>query len=408
MPRTREAQLDQQLAGLLGRLRLASLAGLLVAGLLATFLLTRSDSYSATSVLSVRPRDVASTNDQVVALLLSRYAAVGQSQQTLSAAAVTAGLSPDSLRNAVAVLNPPATANIRVTATLPTPAAAAAAANTVTSIILEAVARDGLLVAEQVEGAVPPSTPSGAAASLRIGVSVLIGLLVALGTALLAEAVRPRARARRQLRDALPVDVWLPAAPAAGLAAGSNGATATLRSLVVADSGNGKAPCVIAVVSPTPSGAAADWAELLADSLAFRDSPVLLVRAAERLSGPSARPALSEPGLEESMQRAVPLTVPDADADPLVVLAQDSDTSERVLARDLEPYLRTAAAGFSYVVVQAGPLLGGELAPALASHCDVMVLLLERHDRLDRMHEAVALCKALGVPDLVVCGVNFP
>lgn len=414
-----DGQLEHRLAVLKARGPAAAAVGLLLLVLLGGYFLSRPATYTATSVLSVRPVEAA-TNDQVVTLLLSRYAAVGQSRQTLEAAAQAAGVSPDALATGTAVLNPPQTANVRVTVTLGEPQAAATAANAITTTVLQVAAQDGLVAAGQVERAVPPGAPGGAGKVLKLLLALVVGAVAAVATAGIAEARRPRLRTRPQLRRlaGVPVPLWLTSAPARGQRGVHSTTTTTagerdagmLRALVssrVPAGLDADGQRLVLVMSPYDASQARRWAQLLATSLADDGRPVLLVEAT-RDERPGDRPTgQAVPALVDARVPREPLTA-GVHSERLSLAAYGSADVDHVGARRSGAHLRAYAQGYAHVVVEAGPLLDEDVALALAPSCDAVVLLLALGDRVDHTVEALTLCQELGVANLVLCGVDFP
>jgi len=88
--------------------------------------------------------------------------------------------------------------------------------------------------------------------------------------------------------------------------------------------------------------------------------------------------------------------------------AHGPDDDGPVGARGLGAYLRAHAQGYAHVVVEAGPLLGEDVALVLAPSCHAVVLLLAVGDRVDETEEALTLCQELRIANLVLCGVDFP
>ena len=121
--------------------------------------------------------------------MLSRYTAVGQAQQTLEEMAASCRVPVDTLVSAVTVVNPPDTANVRVTVSLANPRQAADVANGIAGRIIEAVTQDALLKAGQVQRAVPPTHAAGLGHALEIILAVSVGLIAAGGAPLLAESL---------------------------------------------------------------------------------------------------------------------------------------------------------------------------------------------------------------------------
>lgn len=409
-----DGQLEHRLAVVRARALAAGAVGLVLFALLAGYFVSRPATYTATSVLSVRPTD-ATTNDQVVTLLLSRYAAVGQSRQTLEAAAKTAGVSTDTLLNGTAVLNPPLTANIRITVSLGDATAAAAAANAITATVLQVARQDALVSASQVERAVPAGATSGAGYALKLALALVVGLVGAAATASIGEARRPRLRTRQQLRRlaGVPVPLWLTSLPGRDQGsvptstAGERDAV-TLRALVCS---RVPAPSprrrLVLIMSPFEATRARRWAQLLATSLADDGRAVLLVEATGD----------DRPG-DGSLPRPVPALVDGRPArlglaagvyhERVSLAAHGPDDGGPVGARGFGDYLRAHAQGYADVVVEAGPLLREDVALVLAPSCDAVVLLLAVGDRVDQTEEALTLCQELRIANLVLCGVDFP
>ncbi len=410
-------QLEHRLAVVRARALAAGAVGLVLFALLAGYFLSRPATYTVTSVLSVRPAD-SRTNDQVVTLLLSRYTAVGQSRQTLAAAAQTAGVSTDTLLNGTAVLNPPLTANIRITVSLRDATAAAAAANAITATVLQAAAQDGLVSAGQVERAAPAGATSGAGYALKLALALIVGLVGAAATASIGEARRPRLRTRQQLRRLadVPVPLWLTSLPGRAqrrvhTSTADERDAIRLRAVVcsrVPAGVDADGQRLVLVMSPYEATRARRWAQSLATSLADDGRPVLLVEATgprararasaltrRRAGRPDGRPARQ--GLAAGVHH-----------EQVSLAAHGPDDDGPVGARGLGAYLRAHAQGYAHVVVEAGPLLGEDVALVLAPSCHAVVLLLAVGDRVDETEEALTLCQELRIANLVLCGVDFP
>ncbi len=412
-----DGQLEHRLAVVRARALAAGGVGLVLFALLAGYFLSRPATYTATSVLSVRPTSATTTNDQVVTLLLSRYAAIGQSRQTLESAARTAGVSTDALTAGTAVLNPPLTANIRVTVTLGDATAAAAAANAITTTVLRVADQDALVAAGQVEQAVPAGAASGAGRTLKLALALVVGLVGAAATASIAEARCPRLRTRQQLRRlaGVPVPLWLTSLPGRAQR-GVHTSTAgerdagMLRALVTSRVPAGvdaDGQRLVLVMSPYEATRSRRWAQLLATSLADDGRPVLLVEATgDDRPGDGSLPK-PVPALVDGRPARKGLTA-GVHHERVSLASQRPDDGGHVGARGFGPYLRSHAQGFAHVVVEAGPLLGEDVALALAPACDAVVLLLAVGDRVDQTEEALTLCQELGVANVVLCGVDFP
>jgi len=293
-----DGQLEHRLAVIRARALAAGAVGFVLFALLAGYFLSRPATYTATSVLSVRPAD-SRTNDQVVTLLLSRYTAVGQSRQTLAAAAQTAGVSTDTLLNGTAVLNPPLTANIRITVSLRNATAAAAAANAITATVLQAAHQDGLVSADQVERAAPAGATSGAGYALKLALALVVGLVGAAATASISEARRPRLRTRQQLRRlaGVPVPLWLTSLPGRAqrrvhTSTADERDAMRLRAVVcsrVPAGVDADGQRLVLVMSPYEATRAPRWAQSLATSLADDGRPVLLQSRSQTHADPEQR-----------------------------------------------------------------------------------------------------------------------
>lgn len=390
---TGEVPLRQRLAALRARRGMPVLAGLGVAALLAAFFLTGRPSYTAESVVSFRPRDVA-TNDQVVKLLLSRYSAVGQSRQTVDAAARDVQLDASDLTGQVSVTNPPETANIRVAVTLPDSRRASAAANAISSVILFVAREDGLLVSAQVERAVPPRSASGASRPLQLLVAGLLGLGVAFAVSLAVDALRPRLWTRRQVRQLVGPEtpLWLRTSSdrAATEALGAGGLRAVVVARAPATWPTGSARTVL-VAGPGDPSRMEQGARLLAQALSDL-GPVVLV-------SDDTPPARAPGGAGSDRGRAAGSARPEVeDGGAVMSIPRDAGTDSHghlVLQRDA-----------AYVVVAAGALLEDDRGLSLASSCDVVVLLMHVGDPVEPAQETLALCRDLGARP-VVCGVDF-
>ena len=238
-----------------------------------------------------------------------------------------------------------------------------------------------------------PTRPSGPPRTLLMATGVLVAVMLAIGAALVWDRLRPRLHAPERIRELVdaPTVTVVPRRRTVGIVPSDTDpqvltAVRVLRTHLERDL---HLPTSVAVVSPDRGEGRTTITALLGRSLANLDLRVLVVDAdpeRRRLSDLPIGGALP-PGGGLSADNVVPTAV-----DGLSLLTLDADLAGDDVARRLPAVLGDVRDEVDVVLVDTPPLLGGDLARAVAvstEHCLLVVPWGAPWERLERTAAAL-------------------
>lgn len=162
---------------------------------LAGTLLSGGHSYSSRAVVAAVPTGPNSWfGDQGTALLLTRYAAYGQSERTLDLALRSASIDQPASKFAVTVVAPPSSVLLLVSVTTSLQADVGPLTNALAEEIVRFIRTDHIIGADLISSASLPSTKSRTVVGLELLATIVVGTFLATIIVLLLERVNPRLR----------------------------------------------------------------------------------------------------------------------------------------------------------------------------------------------------------------------
>jgi capsular exopolysaccharide synthesis family protein len=373
------------------------------------------NEYEATSVLAFAPKaDVPAADAETVRLVVPKYVAQVEAQDTRAAVAEEIGVGYDAVDDEVSVELEQNSGNLLISVESRSPRTAATAAGAFADAVLELAQGDELLDAEVVVSPAPPSSPSGPPRRLFEAAALLVGLLGGLVSALLLERVRPRVRTWRdasrltgyQVLGRIPRSRTLkryrvdatsdPAIASAFRTLRTNLDTAfsnrTIDSIVVTSAlpGDGKttvASLLAEVLARLGANTLLIDADIRRPSIAQRYGIELGAGLAGVLHDPATLEAAIHPGWTERL--SVLPGVPAFEAGDM-------------LATIFPDIIKRARETYDIVVTDAPPLIGGGDAHALAIEASGVLLVTAAGTPAGALNEAVLALETLNASVLGV------
>jgi len=394
------------LADLLGVLRLrwriasAVFVAVIVGVVFYAYSLPRE--YTAKAVVALTPRPNTGTSATDVQQLGQKYVAYVTAPSTMRVVAPTVGLSGTRLGNHVSADVATASVDLTVKVQLRSPRQAADAANALAAAIVTLADDDKLLTALTVAPATVPTEPSKPRRKLIEGAGALVALLVAIGTALLVERGRPRARSSNEIAFATGYPVIARIPPSRAVRAGveqtvadpvAGGAIRSLRT-VLDHLARDEAIRSLVVTSSIPGEGKSTVASSLGWAIARLDARVLVIDAdlrhpaVARMFGVPASPGLVEVLRGEVSLTAAARAVEGAEGLYILPTAGVSAPGD-LLARNLNTVLREATADFDVVIVDTPPLLVGDDAGTIATLTSAVLMVVSDGVEVRRLGEAM-------------------
>jgi Mrp family chromosome partitioning ATPase len=368
---------------------------------------SRAKQYQATSVVAFAPRTGEPIAGDTVLLLLPKYPTVIEADATLDGVASRLGIPKSEFENGLQVTIPAGSATMTIQVRMSDPVEAPRVANAL-AVETVVLARSDPVLTAQVAVYASGSTPvSGLLNTLIVLAAVIVGLVLGVLLALLAEHLWPRIRSTAEAADVagLPVLGLVPRTrrlrngTSEPLEPRADAEIATIWMGLLGDTAerNGPHACpVILVTSAARRAGVTTVAKLLAHNLARFGVPVLLVDA--NIEQPSTA-VDDQPGLIELAEGSARLedALHASRTTQLTVLPTRKlpAAADRIVRRfpGIVDELRT---DYRAIVVDAPPLLESDLARVLCSDADRCLLVVPARQRASDVREAAAILALVG------------
>lgn len=408
---------ERALPDILDALRWRWKTALLIAGLFALGAILYVESlpaeYDGRAIVAVGPRpEVQSAGADTVRVIAPKYVVYITAPATVEEVARELGQDAGELDEALQAGIATDTGNISITVRLESPRLAASVANAFAQKTLDFAEHDPLLAGQLVAPALPPGTAAAPPRRLLEGAAVLVGLLAAVGVAVLLERVRPRLRSWREMTrlTGYPVVGRIPMTRAirakateafADPATGS--AFRSLRANLEPQLRDQQIDLIV-VTSPTKGDGKTTVAALFAESLARVDMRVLLVDADLHRPRIGAFADLqSRAGLSLVLRRSIEF---DESLQPgwtgglsLLPTTPDSEGGD-LLATRFADVVSEARRRFDVIVVDTAPLIGIDDARTLLTMATGVLLVVGAGSHESEVNEALLAVEALHAPML--------
>ncbi len=169
------------------------------------YLLAQPTTYSASTVVALRPKGERPAQADVVLLTAPRYVSLATSPYVLNQVARQVEIDAEELANGVTVTVEPNTANLAIEVTLRNREATAAIANAIADAVVRRAGGDPILAAQILSRAVEPSGSSGPNQLVTFGSGLVAAVVVGAGAAWLFDRhMRRRARLVRGVASVRP------------------------------------------------------------------------------------------------------------------------------------------------------------------------------------------------------------
>lgn len=371
--------------------------------------------YQAETVVALAPRAEAGAAADTVRVVAPKYVSFITAPQTIRAATIRIGVSPDALSESIDATLQPDSGNLTITATGRNPRLMAEAANLLAAEAVRLSTRDELLSAEVVAEATVPTVPSGPPRLLLEAAALAVGILAGVTISLLIERGRPRIRSWRDIPELtgyttlarIPRVRILRFRPREAFSDPDVGAAfRTLRTNVErlsADREDVPIAKVISITSAVQGDGKTTVAALYAESLARLGTRTLLVDAdlargsvartfeLEVQQGGTAQVLRGTATLDEAVQKGW--------VDDLYVLTTERDPDAGdVLARELESMLQEIVGRYEAVIIDGPPLIGTDEGRTLATKVGSVIMVIRGGEMAGPVNEAVLALEDLKVP----------
>lgn len=373
------------------------------------------DEYDGKAIVAVSPRlDSAGASSDLVRILAPKYVSFITAPATVRDVAEVLGVDAADLDDVVSASLAQDTGTLTITARRESPVEAARDANAFAGQVVAFAENDKLLSAELVARALPPSEPAAPPRMLLLAAALVVGLLIAIGVAVLLERGRPRLRSWKDMTDltGYPVLGRVPSSralrskpsssfsdPAVGAAFGT--LRANLEPML-----RDRGIKLLVVTSPSTNDGKTTTAALIAESLSRLGARTLLVDADLRHPGVSKVASIDDQrGLAGVLRGDTPLAhaLQRGWFDNLDVLPTqaDSDAGD-LLAQSFGGVAGQMMSGYDYVVVDTPPLLGADDTRTIIStmHGHGVLFVVSANSPSQPVHEAALALESLRAPVL--------
>jgi succinoglycan biosynthesis transport protein ExoP len=367
------------------------------------------EQYKVEAIVSVAPR-TAEVSPTAVTVGAPKYVAYATAPSTVAAVASRLGEDPDAVRGAIDAALAPETGDITISAEGPRPDRSVRVANAFAAATVSFSTTDNLLRATLTAPAARPSAPTGPPRRLIEGAALVVALVLAVGTALVFERVRPPIRTWGKVAEltGFPVVGRIPrsksirASPPKALADPVVGPSVRVLRTNLERELNAPPRGVMVVTSSVPGEGKTAVASVIATSIAQLGTRVLLIDGDLHRAGLSQRLGRQHGdgvstllrGLEGLEDKIVRACVPGL----WVLTTGISRDAGDLVAHGFKGLAEEARTLFDLVVVDTTPLLGSDLSAAIATVADGTVLVVSAGTPPDSVSEAVAALQALRVP----------
>ena len=385
----------------------------------AAYVYSLPSEYDGEAIVAISPRpSIPGSSSDFVRILGPKYVSYISARSTVRQVARTLGEDPRTLGDALTASLARDTGTVTIVARRKEPVLAARDANAFARQLVEFGRGDKLMSAQLVAPALPPSQPAAPQRKLLMAAALVLGLLLAIGVAVLLERGRPRVRSWRDMADLtgypvlgrIPSSRSLKSKPSAAFADPAVGASVRTLRANLEPILRERGIKLVVVTSPAATDGKTTVAALLAESFSRLGARTLLVDADLRRPRVAEVAALERHrGLAAVLRDGAPLAraVEPGWIDDLFVLptVPDEDAGD-LLARSFGALAPQMTSAFDFVVVDTPPILGTDDTRTIVSNANGhgVLLVVSAGSPSQPVHEAVLAMEALKASVLGVVG----
>ena len=398
------------------KLVLAITLGVLVGA--AAYVYSLPAEYDGEAIVAISPRpEIPGSSSDFVRILGPKYVSYISAHSTVRKVAEELGEDVSELSSALSASLARDTGTVTISVRRESAAQAARDANAFARELVEFGGTDPLMSAQLVAPALPSSQPAAPQRKLLMAAALVVGLLLAVGVAVLLERGRPRVRSWKDMADLtgypvlgrIPTSRALKSRPSTAFSDAAIGASFRTLRANLEPMLRERGVKLVVVTSPAATDGKTTVAALLAESFSRLGSKTLLVDADLRRPRIGDVASLGQRRGTASVLRGAPFTssVEPGWVDNLYVLPTESDAEAGdLLARGFAGLAPQLTQSFDLVVIDTPPILGTDDTRTIVSNGNGhgVLLVVSAGSPAQPVHEAVLAMETLKAPVLGVVG----